>query len=160
MSAEKPPAEIFDLYFGDRDPPPDEEGYVHLLGRIVIGDWWETICAPASFWGRADYKRQWARSSAYGLQARKPFGLIVGALYKRCFNTWMFVPGAECWRAHEILCFPDAVWTGRFVSLLPSSLEEVAADCEGVSTWFVTEAALREWHGRLTPTANVRRNET
>ena len=56
---------VFDISLDPADPVPyDEDGWLGLPGRTVLGEFTESFIAPLGWWSRLDYERQWLEAAA------------------------------------------------------------------------------------------------
>jgi hypothetical protein len=54
---------VFDIGFLDAEPEAQEEGWLALRGRLVLGAYEEEFLAALEPWGRAEYERHWIEAA-------------------------------------------------------------------------------------------------
>lgn len=67
---------MFDIYFLDSDPEPQDDGWLALRGEIVLGEYREEFLANLDLWDRARCEHHWiqaARRITSGLNDRTTF---------------------------------------------------------------------------------------
>jgi len=67
-----------DIFFDSGDPVPyDEEGWLGLPGRTILGDFTESFIAPPGWWSRPAYEQQWLEAATRLIARNEPSAFVL-----------------------------------------------------------------------------------
>jgi hypothetical protein len=89
---------MFDIAFYSDPPEPQEDGWVALRGRTLLGEHSEDFLASLAVWTPEDYQRHW-HEAATRLVAGSPSAFITSAFQFR----WLMWPRPDGIAVHEQL---------------------------------------------------------
>jgi hypothetical protein len=136
---------MFDIAF-IADPPEDEDGWLALRGRTVLGNYSEEFMSELGFWTRRDYEQHWLQSAARILN-----GGSKAAFFTSAFQFfWAMWRNGNLLLVHEHLLLPEmqaAIATENLHSVVPE-YEAASENGETISEWRISIDEMREFHQR------------
>lgn len=83
---------MFGIFFEDENSPFDNGYGKHLLARIQLGEYSEELHIPVDYWSSDEYKRNWKKSLATGLEKRD-HSLLITSMHDpvnlNFFSSWV-----------------------------------------------------------------------
>jgi hypothetical protein len=80
---------MFEIAFLDAEPELQEDGWLALRGRIVLGDFEEEFLASLDPWSRPQYERHWIEAAQRIVSGRFDRTAFVSSAFQFIWTMWL-----------------------------------------------------------------------